>query len=132
MVAVTINGLKDKIVIAVFTLGEREILARSRTELRRAWSETTHRMQALRDNAECADQEQDLVEEEGQDEDVRGVPEGEPVGAKRGEERGEARERISSGGRRMCVTLTLRAETVDEVLLVYDRVHGVPELMLIL
>ena len=32
----------------------------------------------------------------------------------------------------MCVTLTLRAETVDEVLLVYDRVHGVPELMLIL
>jgi len=44
----------------VFTLGEREILARSRTELRRAWSETTHRMQALRDNAECADQEQDL------------------------------------------------------------------------
>jgi phosphoribosylformylglycinamidine synthase len=44
----------------VFTLGEREILARSRVELRRAWSETTHRMQALRDDAECADQEQDL------------------------------------------------------------------------
>ncbi len=44
----------------VFTLGKREILARSRVELRRAWSETTHSMQALRDNAECADQEQDL------------------------------------------------------------------------
>jgi len=44
----------------VFTLGGREILARSRAELRRAWSETTHRMQALRDNAECADQEQEL------------------------------------------------------------------------
>jgi putative lipoic acid-binding regulatory protein len=49
-----------------------------------------------------------------------------------GEERVVVRERISSGGRRMCVTLTLRAESVDEVLLVYDRVHGVPELMLIL
>jgi phosphoribosylformylglycinamidine synthase len=44
----------------VFTLGGREILARSRVELRRAWSETTHRMQALRDDAECADQEQEL------------------------------------------------------------------------
>jgi phosphoribosylformylglycinamidine synthase len=44
----------------VFTLGGKEILARSRVELRRAWSETTHRMQALRDNTECADQEQEL------------------------------------------------------------------------
>jgi phosphoribosylformylglycinamidine synthase len=44
----------------VFTLGGREILARSRVELRRVWSETTHRMQALRDDAECADQEQEL------------------------------------------------------------------------
>jgi phosphoribosylformylglycinamidine synthase len=44
----------------VFTLGGKEILARARVELRRVWSETTHRMQALRDNAECADQEQEL------------------------------------------------------------------------
>jgi phosphoribosylformylglycinamidine synthase len=53
-------GTPDRNDRVVFTLGGREILARSRTELRRAWSETTHRMQALRDNAECADQEQEL------------------------------------------------------------------------
>jgi phosphoribosylformylglycinamidine synthase len=53
-------GAPDPGDCVVFTLGEREILARSRAELRRAWSETTHRMQALRDNSECADQEQDL------------------------------------------------------------------------
>jgi phosphoribosylformylglycinamidine synthase len=53
-------GAPDQGDRVVFTLGEREILTRSRAELRRAWSETTHRMQALRDNAECADQEQDL------------------------------------------------------------------------
>jgi phosphoribosylformylglycinamidine synthase len=44
----------------VFTLGGEEILARPRAELRRAWSETTHRLQSLRDNAECADQEHEL------------------------------------------------------------------------
>jgi len=33
------------------------ILDRSRTELRTIWAETTHRMQALRDNPKCADQE---------------------------------------------------------------------------
>jgi putative lipoic acid-binding regulatory protein len=49
-----------------------------------------------------------------------------------GEERVVVRERISRGGRRMCVTLTLRVQTVDEVLSVYDRVHEVPQLMLIL
>jgi putative lipoic acid-binding regulatory protein len=49
-----------------------------------------------------------------------------------GEARVEVRERISSGGRRMCVTLTLRVLDVDEVLLVYDRVHDVPQLMMIL
>jgi phosphoribosylformylglycinamidine synthase len=53
-------GAPDQDDRVVITLGAREILARSRTELRRAWSETTHRMQALRDNAECADQEQEL------------------------------------------------------------------------
>jgi phosphoribosylformylglycinamidine synthase len=44
----------------VFTRGGSAILARPRAELRRAWSETTHRMQALRDDAACADQEQEL------------------------------------------------------------------------
>ncbi len=49
----------------VFTQGGSVILARSRVELRRAWSETTHRMQALRDDAECADQEQELRSDPG-------------------------------------------------------------------
>jgi phosphoribosylformylglycinamidine synthase len=34
-----------------------EVFSLSRTELRRAWSETSHRMQALRDNPECAGEE---------------------------------------------------------------------------
>lgn len=33
------------------------VLGRSRTELRTIWAETTHRMQGLRDNPKCADQE---------------------------------------------------------------------------
>ncbi|MFA0052344.1 phosphoribosylformylglycinamidine synthase [Vibrio breoganii] len=33
------------------------IIERSRTELRTIWAETTHKMQALRDNPACADQE---------------------------------------------------------------------------
>jgi phosphoribosylformylglycinamidine synthase len=49
----------------VFTLGGREIFVRSRVELRRAWSETTHCMQALRDDADCADQEQELRSDPG-------------------------------------------------------------------
>jgi len=53
-------GAPDRDDRVVFTLGDEEVFARSRVELRRAWSETTHRMQALRDDAECADQEQDL------------------------------------------------------------------------
>ena len=32
----------------------------------------------------------------------------------------------------MCVTVTLHAQNVDEVIAVYDRIHQVPELMLIL
>ena len=35
----------------------RTLLAASRTELRRAWSETTFRMQSLRDNPACAEEE---------------------------------------------------------------------------
>jgi putative lipoic acid-binding regulatory protein len=41
-------------------------------------------------------------------------------------------ERMSRRGSRMCVTLTLHAETVDEVICVYERIYGVPNLMLIL
>lgn len=41
-------------------------------------------------------------------------------------------ERMSRHGSRMCVTLTLQAETVDEVIGVYHRIHEVDELMLIL
>ncbi|MEZ4441415.1 MAG: phosphoribosylformylglycinamidine synthase [Polyangiaceae bacterium] len=38
--------------------GERTLIERSRHELRAIWSETTHRMQRLRDDAACADEEQ--------------------------------------------------------------------------
>ena len=41
-------------------------------------------------------------------------------------------ERSSRHGRPICITLTLVAETVDEVIGVYQQMHGVPELMLIL
>ncbi|QBF81921.1 phosphoribosylformylglycinamidine synthase [Shewanella maritima] len=37
--------------------GEREVFSDTRTALRTLWSETTYRMQALRDNPECAKQE---------------------------------------------------------------------------
>ncbi|MFV0576333.1 MAG: phosphoribosylformylglycinamidine synthase [Vibrio sp.] len=37
--------------------GNTAVLERSRTELRTIWAETTHKMQALRDNPTCADQE---------------------------------------------------------------------------
>ncbi|MEW6353857.1 MAG: phosphoribosylformylglycinamidine synthase [Pseudomonadota bacterium] len=41
----------------VFTHAGREILAAARVDWRRAWSETSYRMQALRDNPACAAQE---------------------------------------------------------------------------
>ncbi|ADT87829.1 phosphoribosylformylglycinamidine synthase [Vibrio furnissii NCTC 11218] len=41
----------------VVTSGEQVLLQRSRTELRTLWAETTHKMQAMRDNPACADQE---------------------------------------------------------------------------
>ena len=37
------------------------VLDERRADLRRAWSETTWRMQRLRDNAQCADEERDFV-----------------------------------------------------------------------
>ncbi|EHK9128244.1 phosphoribosylformylglycinamidine synthase subunit PurQ, partial [Vibrio parahaemolyticus] len=41
----------------VITSGDDVVLKRSRTDLRVIWAETTHKMQALRDNPACADQE---------------------------------------------------------------------------
>ncbi|ELN6934771.1 phosphoribosylformylglycinamidine synthase, partial [Vibrio navarrensis] len=41
----------------VITSGDEILLERSRTELRTIWAETTHKMQAMRDNPACADQE---------------------------------------------------------------------------
>jgi putative lipoic acid-binding regulatory protein len=41
-------------------------------------------------------------------------------------------ERSSRHGRRVCVTLTIAAETVDDVIRVYAQICRVPELMMIL
>lgn len=41
----------------LITRGEQVLMERSRTELRTIWAEMTHKMQALRDNSACADQE---------------------------------------------------------------------------
>ena len=49
-----------------------------------------------------------------------------------GTERVASHTRISSGGRRTCVTLTLHAESVDEVTAVYVQLHTLPDLLLIL
>ncbi|HET8552553.1 MAG TPA: phosphoribosylformylglycinamidine synthase [Gammaproteobacteria bacterium] len=41
----------------LFICGERELLSATRLELQRAWSETSYRMQALRDDPDCAREE---------------------------------------------------------------------------
>ncbi|OCH27327.1 phosphoribosylformylglycinamidine synthase [Aliivibrio fischeri] len=41
----------------VIRSGESVVIERNRTELRTIWAETTHKMQGLRDNPVCADQE---------------------------------------------------------------------------
>jgi phosphoribosylformylglycinamidine synthase len=41
----------------VITSGDAVVIERSRIELRTIWAETTHKMQSLRDNSACADQE---------------------------------------------------------------------------
>ncbi len=41
-------------------------------------------------------------------------------------------QRSTQSGHKVCVTLTIHVETVDEVLEVYRQVHGVHGLMLIL
>jgi phosphoribosylformylglycinamidine synthase len=45
----------------VVKAGGNTVLDESRIELHRAWSETTHRMQLLRDNPDCAQQEYDRL-----------------------------------------------------------------------
>jgi putative lipoic acid-binding regulatory protein len=49
-----------------------------------------------------------------------------------GEARATFDERLSRRGSRICLTVTLHAESVDEVIGVYDRMHQVEDLMLIL
>ena len=44
----------------------------------------------------------------------------------------EVSERLSSKGNSICVTLTLAALTVDEVIFTYERLHAVPGLRMIL
>ncbi|MFA9460539.1 phosphoribosylformylglycinamidine synthase [Thiohalorhabdus methylotrophus] len=45
----------------VLTAGERVLLDADRVDLHRAWSETSHRMQALRDDPDCAREEYDRL-----------------------------------------------------------------------
>ncbi|WP_406731764.1 phosphoribosylformylglycinamidine synthase [Vibrio scophthalmi] len=44
----------------VIKSGESIVIERNRTELRTIWAETTHKMQGLRDNPACADQEHEV------------------------------------------------------------------------
>ena len=44
----------------------------------------------------------------------------------------ELSERVSSKGNSICITLTLTAHSVDEVVIAYERLHEVPELKMIL
>ncbi|MBL4914064.1 phosphoribosylformylglycinamidine synthase [Shewanella schlegeliana] len=54
--------LTDADTIAIFD-GMREVLTETRTSLRSIWAETTYRMQALRDNPECAKEEFELKQD---------------------------------------------------------------------
>ncbi len=49
-----------------------------------------------------------------------------------GETRADVQQRTSRRGSKVCVTLTMNAFTVDEVIDVYERLHQVPDLMMIL
>ncbi len=48
-----------------FRVDGRSVLAETRTELRRAWSETTFRMQSMRDNPACAAEEYERATDPG-------------------------------------------------------------------
>ncbi len=43
--------------------GDREVFSSTRADLERTWASTSHAMQRLRDNADCADEEFALIEE---------------------------------------------------------------------
>jgi phosphoribosylformylglycinamidine synthase len=43
------------------SMNEQVVLSESRVDLQRAWSETSYRMQALRDNSACAEEEYDAL-----------------------------------------------------------------------
>ncbi|MDA1117641.1 MAG: phosphoribosylformylglycinamidine synthase [Proteobacteria bacterium] len=45
----------------LFTRGAKPVFSEKRVDLQRAWSETTYRMQQLRDNPECAQEEYDRI-----------------------------------------------------------------------
>ncbi|MCK5810360.1 MAG: phosphoribosylformylglycinamidine synthase [Cocleimonas sp.] len=47
----------------IFTWAEETIFQKSRTALQKTWSETSYRMQALRDNADCAKQEFERIDQ---------------------------------------------------------------------
>jgi phosphoribosylformylglycinamidine synthase len=49
---------EDRLIV---TRGSRSLLREKRVELQRTWAETSYRMQALRDNPECAQQEYDAL-----------------------------------------------------------------------
>jgi putative lipoic acid-binding regulatory protein len=49
-----------------------------------------------------------------------------------GQDRVTISERATRSGHKICITLTLTADTVEEVQDVYHRVHGVPGLMFLL
>ncbi|MCA0901140.1 phosphoribosylformylglycinamidine synthase [Microbulbifer agarilyticus] len=55
-----IGGLNDNETLCITNNG-KEIFNRSRAELEQIWSETSYRIQALRDNADCAKQEFDAI-----------------------------------------------------------------------
>ncbi len=55
-----IGGLNDDDQIR-FTLEGEEVLVDSRIEWQRTWAETSYRLQAMRDNAQCAQQEYDRL-----------------------------------------------------------------------
>src|SRR5206468_4128179 len=44
-----------------FIVDAKPVLSESRVDLHRTWSEVTHRIQRLRDNPACADQEYDRI-----------------------------------------------------------------------
>ncbi len=49
-----------------------------------------------------------------------------------GESRADVQQRTSTRGSKVCVTLTLNAFSVEEVIDVYERLHRVPDLKMIL